>query len=238
MYKKKSYTNIIEVPEGYNEIISPLERIALVKKYKDKHSSEPKRILFATINSVIGSGNNKLKKSILIERVVDGKNSWKGYHQILYSIDYGSSIHLNNLECTTDGYKKNNDKMFEKFIKIDLELLKVNKKLVEEEKKFIEKKLEYEKKGYLNNGKADLLEEEEYAIKKRKFEEIKNYIISVCNPNHKRFSKKELNRRFKRLVAAELMRQFYPITEEFLNLYNNGKVEGQRIILKQIKTFI
>ena len=216
MYKKNSYRNIIEVPEGYNEIISPLERMALVKKYKDKHSFEPKRILFATINSVIASDNNKLKKRILIGRVVDGKNSWKGYHQMLYYINYGSSIDLNN------------PVMFEKFIKIDLELLKINKlvELAEEEKNLIEKK------GYLNNENADSLREEENDLRERKLKEIKNYIISMCNPNHKSSSEKELNRRIKRIVAAELIRQFYPVTEEFLNLYYNGKIRNRRIILK------
>jgi len=232
MYKKSPYTNVIEVPEGYNNIISPLERIALFKKYKDKHCNEPKRILFTTINSVIASNNKAWKKSILTERVVDGKDSWVGYHNILDKIHYTWNNPSNNLERAIAGYKKNNGKIFERFMGIDLELLKVNKKLVEEEKKFIEKN------GYLNNGKTDLLKKEENELKERKLKEIKNYIISMCNPNHKSFSKKELDRRVKRLVAAELMRQFYPVTEEFLDIYNNGKIEGQRIILKQIKTFI
>jgi len=232
MYKKNSYRNIIEVPEGYNSIISPLERIALYKKYKDKHNSEPKRILFTTINSVLAHNNRNRKKSILIEKSVDGKNSWIGYHNILDKIHYTWNNPSNNLERAIAGYKKNNGKIFERFMDIDLELLKVNKKLVEEEKKFIEKN------GYLNNEKADSLKKEENELKERKLKEIKNYIISMCNPNHKSFSKKELDRRVRRLVGAELMRQFYPVTEEFLDLYNNGKIEGQRIILKQIKTFI
>jgi len=236
MDENNSYKNI-KVPEEYNNIISPLERIALVKKYKDKHPNEPKRILFTTIGSVITSNNSAWKKSILKERIVNGQNSWVGYHNILNKIHYTWNNPSNNLECAIDGYKKNNGKTFEEFMGIDLELLKVNKKLVEEEKKFIEKKVEYEKRGYLNNEKADSLKQEEYVIKERKLKEIKNYVISLCNPNHKSFSKKELDRRVRRLVGAELMRQFYPVTEEFLNLYNNGKIEGQRIIFKQIKTF-
>jgi len=231
MYKKNSYRNIIEVPEGYNEIISPLERIALFKKYKDKFNAEPKRILFTTTNSVLAHNNRDWKKSILKGRIVDGKNSWEGYHHILDILNYTRVTPSNNLERAIIGYKKNNGKIFEKFIGIDLELLKVNKRLVEEEKNLIERK------GYLNNENADSLKEEEDKLRERKLKEIKNYIISMCNPNHKSFSEKELNRRVRRLVGAELMRQFYPVTEEFLNLYNNGKIEDQRIILKQIKTF-
>jgi hypothetical protein len=226
MYKKNSYRNIIEIPEGYNEIISPLERIALFKKHKDKFNAEPKRILFTTTNSVLAHNDRDWKKNVLKGRIVDSKNSWEGYHHILDILNYTRVNPSNNLECAIDGYKKNNGKIFEKFIGIDLELLKVNKKLVEEEKNLIERK------GCLNNENADLLKKEEDKLRERKLKEIKNYIISMCNPNHKSSSEKELNRRIKRIVAAELIRQFYPVTEEFLNLYYNGKIRNRRIILK------